>query len=303
MADLLDVTLYGNDAAECTRFIRTVRKYARASGKVWDHAWIAEQVYDAFDGRALHWYLEQPQNVQQDWALLQTALIKRWPLEGDEAKERQAPNVPTSAPAAQAPAHLASSPSLSSMRHIMDGKIGQLRVRVGLNHHSAKFLSKQTWPMNNSNSHMRGAFMLTPNKAEAQTVKLTEVKPDVWRLGLENHPSSRLYIAAYAFGGSYKGTQGVLVGVDATNGKPIRDHQTTHSGGCCASGEFWTDVWQFEDGRYLALSGPPDAPGEYKVPLVIRPQDHADALWFRGDHTSDSDQQKEVEFEFEPIMT
>jgi len=53
--------------------------------------------------------------------------------------------------------------------------------------------------------------------------------------------------------------------------------------------------------KYLTLSGPPGVLGEYKVPIVVRPSDQENLLWFQGIHGVDSDTQKEVEFEFESI--
>jgi len=70
MSSELDVIFTGNSAQECNDFIRAVRKHARANKKPWDNHWIAEQVYDAFNGKALRWYSNQAPEVQKDWALL-----------------------------------------------------------------------------------------------------------------------------------------------------------------------------------------------------------------------------------------
>jgi len=75
MAGDLGIVFNGESAKECDDFIHAVRKYARAKGKNRDNAWIADEVYDAFSGKALRWLLDQPPKVQKDWALLQKALL------------------------------------------------------------------------------------------------------------------------------------------------------------------------------------------------------------------------------------
>ncbi|KAG8982228.1 hypothetical protein FRB90_006939, partial [Tulasnella sp. 427] len=86
-----------------------------------------------FSGRAFKWHSTLPQNVRQDWAKLEQALIDRWPppdSDSDE-EERQAQVVPTPAAAPAQPMGRAGSSELGMLEFVFsdDGPVRSQYIR------------------------------------------------------------------------------------------------------------------------------------------------------------------------------
>ncbi|KAG8988909.1 hypothetical protein FRB94_000334 [Tulasnella sp. JGI-2019a] len=68
----------GGTLADCQKFILSVRKYARAVGRLRDPAWIADYVSCCLDGEAQIWHIRLPAEVKEDWVKLQIALVEHY---------------------------------------------------------------------------------------------------------------------------------------------------------------------------------------------------------------------------------
>ncbi|KAG8892242.1 hypothetical protein FRB99_002855, partial [Tulasnella sp. 403] len=67
----------GIDGIECEDFIHLVRRRAYLEGR--DNEWIVNYAATCLVGDALRWYLGLDEEVQEDWRLLQKALIAKYP--------------------------------------------------------------------------------------------------------------------------------------------------------------------------------------------------------------------------------
>ncbi|KAG8900643.1 hypothetical protein FRC00_011935 [Tulasnella sp. 408] len=115
---------YGKSGEEAEEFVHTVRQRARDAGKQKDNDWIITFVSDCFVGDALRWHVSLDQSIQDDWKMLQVAILVQWRREGGielPLKLAESPKshsliadaginwdyrVPTPAPAAPAPPKL-----------------------------------------------------------------------------------------------------------------------------------------------------------------------------------------------------
>lgn len=80
-------TFKGIDGAECERFIHSIRRRTFEEGKTGDNAWITEFVASCVVDDALRWHLDLAPEIQNDWTLLQKALVTRYPP--PEVRERR----------------------------------------------------------------------------------------------------------------------------------------------------------------------------------------------------------------------
>ncbi|KAG8998195.1 hypothetical protein FRB94_007166 [Tulasnella sp. JGI-2019a] len=72
------VLFTGGTLADCQDFILSVRKYARAVGKLRDPLWIADYVSCCLNGEAQLWHIQLPSEVTEDWVKLQKALVEHY---------------------------------------------------------------------------------------------------------------------------------------------------------------------------------------------------------------------------------
>lgn len=93
---LLDAKLHlivpifdGSDDVDAEDFIHSVRSKAFAEGKVTDKSWIIQLVEACLTGDPLRWHANLPPEVQNDWGLLQKALLARFcpPFRGIDGAE------------------------------------------------------------------------------------------------------------------------------------------------------------------------------------------------------------------------
>jgi len=68
-----------------------VRRYARAHGRSGDHNWTANQVQACFIDQALSWHVSLDSEIQDDWKLLERAVLERF----GGANDGQSSLVPT----------------------------------------------------------------------------------------------------------------------------------------------------------------------------------------------------------------
>lgn len=73
------MTFRGDDGNECEDFIQSIRSHVFEKGKHEDQKWMASYAATCFSGPALRWHTQLDNNVKQDWALLETALLERFP--------------------------------------------------------------------------------------------------------------------------------------------------------------------------------------------------------------------------------
>lgn len=69
---------------ECNHFIRAIRAVAWKEGKLRDLAWTADFASLHFSHKALKWHCRLPQDVRENWAKLQVALLDRWSPPDDD---------------------------------------------------------------------------------------------------------------------------------------------------------------------------------------------------------------------------
>ncbi|KAG8995360.1 hypothetical protein FRB90_000202 [Tulasnella sp. 427] len=74
-----ELIFYGTDGIEAEEFIRSVKKAARAAGKLRDNDWIVDEVSVALAGDALRWYIDLDEETQSDWTRLQRAIVRQYP--------------------------------------------------------------------------------------------------------------------------------------------------------------------------------------------------------------------------------
>lgn len=73
---------YGKSGEEAEEFVHTVRQRARDAGKQKDNDWIINFVSNCFVGDALRWHVSLDQSIQDDWKMLQVAILVQWRREG-----------------------------------------------------------------------------------------------------------------------------------------------------------------------------------------------------------------------------
>ncbi|KAG9043142.1 hypothetical protein FS837_009960 [Tulasnella sp. UAMH 9824] len=73
---------YGKSGEEAEEFVHTVRQRARDAGRQKDNDWIITYVSDCFVGDALRWHVSLDQSIQDDWKMLQVAILVQWRREG-----------------------------------------------------------------------------------------------------------------------------------------------------------------------------------------------------------------------------
>lgn len=79
------VVFRGLPGEPCEEFIRCVRGRAFSEGKQRDNEWICDFASTCFTGRALRWYEELDEEIQQDWKLLRQALLRQYPPADDSS--------------------------------------------------------------------------------------------------------------------------------------------------------------------------------------------------------------------------
>ncbi|KIO32032.1 hypothetical protein M407DRAFT_216539 [Tulasnella calospora MUT 4182] len=60
-------------------FIQAIQRVAFQQGHARDDRWIADYITTCFNGDALHWYSELPEETQESWRKLRTAILRRYP--------------------------------------------------------------------------------------------------------------------------------------------------------------------------------------------------------------------------------
>ncbi|KAG8900600.1 hypothetical protein FRC00_012111 [Tulasnella sp. 408] len=70
----------GTDKEECRAFVREIRKRAFAQGKENDSDWMIRLAISCFAGNALEWYVTLAGEVQNEWRLLEKAILIDYPL-------------------------------------------------------------------------------------------------------------------------------------------------------------------------------------------------------------------------------
>ncbi|KAG8995361.1 hypothetical protein FRB90_000203 [Tulasnella sp. 427] len=87
-----ELVFHGYDGAEAEEFIRSVKKAAKAAGKLRDNDWIVDEVSVALAGDALRWFIDLDEETQSDWIRLQRAIVRQYPR---KEPRTQAPSEPT----------------------------------------------------------------------------------------------------------------------------------------------------------------------------------------------------------------
>lgn len=72
-------TFRGIDGEECERFIHSLRRKIFEAGRDDDNDWITRFVSAFVVDDALRWHSELPIEIQNDWGLLQKAMLARFP--------------------------------------------------------------------------------------------------------------------------------------------------------------------------------------------------------------------------------
>lgn len=72
-------TFEGIDGTECERFIHSLRRRIFEEGRSDDNDWITQFVSTCVVGDALRWHSELSPEIQNDWSLLQKAMLTRYP--------------------------------------------------------------------------------------------------------------------------------------------------------------------------------------------------------------------------------
>ncbi|KAG8893961.1 hypothetical protein FRB99_001604, partial [Tulasnella sp. 403] len=83
MAPNAQIEFTGIDADDCHDFIRYIRQRAFSEGKDRDYDWMARFAATCFAGDALAWHVSLDEDTQNDWKLLEKALVKHF-VEGGE---------------------------------------------------------------------------------------------------------------------------------------------------------------------------------------------------------------------------
>ncbi|KAG9031544.1 hypothetical protein FS837_002953, partial [Tulasnella sp. UAMH 9824] len=86
----------GTDPKECEAFVAAVRRRALEQGKHRDKEWMAVFASSYLGGRALYWYEDLDEVVQNDWSRLRPALLSRF------GRRDMAPIMSSSAPTTSA---------------------------------------------------------------------------------------------------------------------------------------------------------------------------------------------------------
>lgn len=68
----------GVSGIDCHDFIQSIRQYAFDEGKSRDNAWIADMAALRFSGPALKWFNSLDDATQEDWKLLQRAILRKY---------------------------------------------------------------------------------------------------------------------------------------------------------------------------------------------------------------------------------
>ncbi|KIO30393.1 hypothetical protein M407DRAFT_20465 [Tulasnella calospora MUT 4182] len=114
---------YGHSGEEAEQFIFSVRQRIRDAGKQKDSDWIITFVSDCFIGNALRWHVSLDSSIQQDWNLLQTAILAQYPRDGQPSPVLL--KMPVPAPAA-APAPKTKSRGRIRLSKMIDSKFSYL---------------------------------------------------------------------------------------------------------------------------------------------------------------------------------
>ncbi|KAG8987463.1 hypothetical protein FRB90_003322 [Tulasnella sp. 427] len=130
-----ELVFHGYDGAEAEEFIRSVKKSAKAAGKLRDNDWIVDEVSVALAGDALRWYIDLDEEAQSDWARLQRAIVRQYPRKVAPIPGPSEPNaVPTPAAAAlhalAAPAIIVTPEKRFYIRIVFRGSTGAAFVTI-----------------------------------------------------------------------------------------------------------------------------------------------------------------------------
>ncbi|KAG8892143.1 hypothetical protein FRB99_002922, partial [Tulasnella sp. 403] len=79
----------GIDGAECEAFINAIRSKAYEEGKDEDPRWMARYAATCFIGSALRWHIKLDKEIRNDWALLEDALIDKYPPVEEEISSEE----------------------------------------------------------------------------------------------------------------------------------------------------------------------------------------------------------------------
>ncbi|KAG8900602.1 hypothetical protein FRC00_012113 [Tulasnella sp. 408] len=73
------IVFFAKDKEECRSFVREIRLRASAEGKERDSDWMVRLAFPSFAGDALEWYTQLPMDVQNEWRLLERAILVDYP--------------------------------------------------------------------------------------------------------------------------------------------------------------------------------------------------------------------------------
>ncbi|KAG8948353.1 hypothetical protein FRC04_009849 [Tulasnella sp. 424] len=71
----------GKNGEEAEQFVFSVRQRARDAGKQKDNDWIIAFISDSFVGDALRFHVSLDSSIQENWKLLQVAILAQYPRE------------------------------------------------------------------------------------------------------------------------------------------------------------------------------------------------------------------------------
>lgn len=72
-------TFKGVDGAECEQFILSMRRRMFEEGRTDDNEWITQFIASCVADDALRWHARLAPEIQNDWKLLQAAMLDRYP--------------------------------------------------------------------------------------------------------------------------------------------------------------------------------------------------------------------------------
>ncbi|KAG8943840.1 hypothetical protein FRC04_002463 [Tulasnella sp. 424] len=152
---------HGKSGEEAEKFVQMVYRRARDARRQGDSRWIVEFVQTCLAAEALRWYATLEPDVQDNWRLLQQAILNRWPGDGNTQLAITGSSIfPT--PAAAAP------PIVPAPR-----QKGRIRI--------AREGDRMTYYLSNTLS-LYGFSTLVTNRAQALVVELEPTPAGLWKL-------------------------------------------------------------------------------------------------------------------------
>ncbi|KAG8906555.1 hypothetical protein FRB99_006669 [Tulasnella sp. 403] len=207
----------GISGVQCEEFIHIVRQRALAAGKQRDNDWIIDFVTPCFIGDALRFHATLDDDVQDNWRLLQRALLQKYPAPEERVVDyrRFSPANPTIPSPASAP------------------RQGLIRVHIE-GSQLLYYVSRAR------SSNWTGCYMTTTSTTEALRVELVQSGVDLSKLKIVGHADVFDWLGITwhptkpGFGTTTK-DYGYLVG--------IKDGDSSNSAGTSLSGPTRKPIW------------------------------------------------------------